>query len=182
MGEARTPLPVKLFIGMLTAQTDLFASCAESLCEQYGPIDFESPVMPWDTSGYYGEELGSGIKRKFLFFTRTMDPGLLPAIKQFTNSLERTHGCPEDPGLRRRINLDPGYITEAKVVLASTKDFSHRLYIGNNIYAEVTLRYQAKDRSFAPHEFTFPDFRTQAYLDLFNRMRDSLRRALKTGR
>ncbi len=178
MGETRTPLPVKLFIGMLTARPELFASCAGNLCERYGPIEYESPARPWDITDYYREEMGSGIQRKFLFFERTMDPGLLPAIKQFTNSLERAHGVPENTRLRRSINLDPGYITEAKVVLASTKDFSHRLYIGDSIYAEVTLRYQAKERSFLPHEFTFPEFRAQAYLDLFNRMRDSLRLAL----
>jgi hypothetical protein len=178
MGAVRSPLPVKLFIGMLTPQTELFASCAEHLCGQYGPVDFESPVLPWDTTDYYQEELGNGIKRKFLFFKRPMDPGELPAIKLFTNELEQTHGVAENGVVRRRINLDPGYITEAKVILASTKDFSHRLYIGNRIYAEVTLRYQAKARSFTSHEFTFPEFRAQAYLDMFNQMRDSLRCAL----
>ncbi len=82
-------------------------------------------------------------------------------------------------GIRRRINLDPGYITEAKVVLASTKDFSHRVYIGENIYAEVTLRYSSKERSFTSCDHTFFDFRTEAYRLLFNTARYLLRERLK---
>lgn len=178
MGTAHAPLPVKLFVGMLSAKTDLFAACAETLSAHYGPIEYESPVVPWNVTDYYRDELGEDVKRKFLFFERLADPGLLPAIKHYTNSLEHSFRSPETGLFRRRVNLDPGYITEAKVVLATTKDFSHRMYIGDNIYAEVTLRYHAKDRSFLPHEYTFPEFRTPAYLDMFNRMRESLRCAL----
>ena len=164
---------------MLTAHSDYFQSSALRASERYGPIEMESPVWPWDVTDYYQEELGTGILRKFLFFERTIDPALLPSVKQFTNEIERSFTREEqNGGFHRSINLDPGYITESKVVLATTKDFSHRLYIGENIYAEVTLRYHAKKRSFLPHEFTFPDFRSRKYLEMFNTMRDSLRRDL----
>jgi hypothetical protein len=76
---------------------------------------------------------------------------------------------------RRRINLDPGYVTEAKVVLATTKDYSHRLYIGKGIYAEVTLRYGNKDRSFIPFDHTYLDYGSEMYITMFNTARDLLR-------
>ncbi|HTG01780.1 MAG TPA: DUF4416 family protein [Nitrospirota bacterium] len=180
MGEAHTPFPVKLFIGMLTAREQLFASCMQRLSDEFGPVEHESPSWSWDASDYYREELGDGIKRKFIFFQQRIDPGLLPEIKEYSNSLERLFsekGQNDKP--LRKINIDPGYLTEAKVVLATTKDYSHRLYIGRGIYAEVTLRYHSRERSFLPHEFTFPDFRRESYLALFNSMRDSLRRDLK---
>ncbi len=175
MGTLRHPLPVKLFVGMLSPERHLFDACTEILVQEYGPLDAESGLFPWSQTDYYRNELGSGILRKFLFFERTIDPGTLPSIKHLTNRLECTYSVQSGDKLRRRINLDPGYITEAKVVLATTKDFVHRLYIGDDIYAEVTLRYDARQRSFEPHEQTYPDYRTRDYLDLFNAARENLR-------
>jgi hypothetical protein len=183
MGTIHHPLPVKLFIGMLSPEPALFDSCAEILRKEYGPLDYESALLPWDRTDYYRDEMGADILRKFLFFERTIDPGRLPSIKRFTNAMEDSCAAQNGPARRRRINLDPGYVTEAKVVLATTKDFAHRLYIGDDIYAEVTLRYNAKQRSFAPHEYTFPDYRTKEYLELFNKVRINLRASLnKTNR
>ena len=178
MGTIHHPLPVKLFIGMLSPEPALFDSCAEILVNEYGPLDHESALLPWDRTDYYRDEMGADILRKFLFFERTIDPGRLPSIKRFTNAIEDSCAVQNGPAHRRRINLDPGYVTEAKVVLATTKDFAHRLYIGDDIYAEVTLRYNAKQRSFTPHEYTFPDYQTREYLELFNRIRINLRAAL----
>ncbi len=179
MGNLRHPLPVKLFIGMLSPEPPLFDACSTILMKEFGPLEAESALLPWNATNYYRDELGHDVFRKFLFFEQTIDPGKLPSIKHFTNTLERT--CAVHSGeqlLRRRINLDPGYITEAKVVLATTKDFVHRLYIGDDIYGEVTLRYDAKQRSFKPYEHTYPDYQTQEYLDLFNAARENLRLAL----
>jgi len=163
---------------MLSPETELFSVCSEILCREYGPIESESDLFSWDNTDYYREEMGEKILRKFLFFDRVMDPGKLPSVKHFTIGLEKRFAALERSSLRRRINIDPGYVTEAKVALATTKDFAHRLYIGDNIYGEVTLRYSTKARSFIPHEFTYPDFRTEAYLALFNGVRESLRVAL----
>jgi hypothetical protein len=183
MGTLRHPLPVKLFVGMLSPEPPLFDACADILIKEFGPLEAESVLFPWSTSDYYRNELGSDVFRKFLFFEETMDPGKLPSIKHFTNTLERTCGAVQSgEQLRRRINLDPGYITEAKVVLATTKDFAHRLYIGYDIYAEVTLRYDTKQRSFKPCEHTYPDYRTPEYLDLFNAARENLRLALNKNK
>ncbi len=178
MGTPHAPLPVKLFVGMLSADPVLFDSCAEILRARYGPIDRESQILPWDRTEYYREEMGTGLGRKFLFFERLIDPGDLAEIKRFTDTVERDLGIKTGNAVRRRINLDPGYITEAKVVLASTKDFSHRLYIGSGIYAEVTLQYRSQERAYAPLEHTFPDYRSEAYRALFGEARDRLRTAL----
>ncbi len=175
MGTARHPLPVKLFVGMLSREAALFDACAEILKKEYGPLESESALLPWNKTEYYRDEMGSEILRKFLFFEQAIDPGRLPSVKRFTNAVESTYGISYGERLKRRINLDPGYVTEAKVVLATTKDFAHRLYIGDDIYAEVTLRYDAKQRSFAPHDQTYPDYRTKEYLELFNEAREKLK-------
>jgi hypothetical protein len=178
MGNVRRPLPVKLFIGMLSVEPSLFDACADIFGKKYGPLDFQSGILPWDRTDYYQDELGHGIVRKFIFFERLIDPAELPEVKLFTNGIETEFSTHAGDANRRRINLDPGYVTEAKVVLATTKDFAHRIYIGSNIYAEVTLRYGLKDRSFAAFDHTYPDYRTAAYLTVFNEARSLLRTAL----
>lgn len=179
MGKIREPLPVKLFVGMLTSQNRLFEAVADTLAAAYGPVDLASGILPWDHSAYYRGEMGSGIMRKFLFFQRLIDPGSLSRIKHDTMSLEHTLRRPGDGEFSRRVNIDPGYVTEAKVILATTKDFSHRVYIGQSIFAEATLQYARNDRAFRPLDHTYPDFRSPQVLALFAAARERLRQDLK---
>jgi hypothetical protein len=178
MAIIRDPLPVKLFIGMLSPDIDLFDVCTEILRKEYGSLDYQSQVVPWDKTDYYQDEMGTGIFRKFIFFEHLRDPGDLPGTKHFTNKIESTFAVREGTIVRRKINLDPGYITEAKVVLATTKDFSHRIYIGSNLYAEVTLKYAVRERDFIPFDYTYPDYRSEMYRKMFLEARDRLRLAL----
>lgn len=181
MGKIRNPLPVKLFFGMLSPDPSLFETSTEILIREYGPLDFSSDVWQWDKTNYYQDEMGTAIFRKFIFFEHVIDPGLLPSIKTFTNGMERDFATMEGERIRRRINLDPGYVTEAKVVLATTKDFSHRLYIGSGLFAEVTLRYSLRDRMFLPLDYTYPDYKSEAYQKIFQKARRNLRTALHPG-
>jgi hypothetical protein len=179
MGTMRNPIPAKLFAGMLASNPELFDECAGLLCAEFGPVDHESDAVLWDNTDYYRDEMGPRLYRKFIFFKELIDPAGLAAAKIFTNRIEERYCLKGTAGPRRRINIDPGYVTEAKVVLATTKDFSHRIYIGENIYAEVTLRYSSKERSFTACDHTYFDFRTESYRLLFNTARDLLREALK---
>lgn len=163
---------------MLSPEPVLFSECAEILSAAYGAIDLESEIMPWEITDYYREEMGSGILRKFVFLKELINPGILPEIKCFTNSVEERFAAASSSGPRRRINLDPGYLTEAKVILATTKDFSHRIYIGKDIYAEVTLQYSSKEQGFTSLDHTYYDFRTGTYKKLFNEARQLLRERL----
>ena len=178
MGKAHEPRPAKLFVGMLSQDTGLFHTCAVRLTAIYGPIDMQSDVLPWDHTDYYQHEMGTSLRRAFVFFERLIDPGDLASIKKATIRLEQELSRSDSSGTRRRINLDPGYITEAKVVLATTKDFPHRIYIGENIYAESTLHYAKNSRSFIPVDHTYPDFRSLSCRELFNRARANLRNKL----
>jgi hypothetical protein len=179
MREIQSPIPVKLFIGMLSPEPELFDICADIVCKEYGPIDYQSEIVPWTNSDFYQEEMGSGILRKFIFFEQLIDPGDLPSIKISTTRIEKNLAIQTVNNARRRINLDPGYVTEAKVVLATTKDYTHRLYIGEGIYAEVTLRYINKNRSFSPFDYTYLDYCSDTYKTAFNNARGLLRTALQ---
>ena len=167
MGLAREHRPVKLIVGMFTAQQGLFDVLRAELEKAYGSADHGSPVWPFDFTTYYAEEFGEDLLRQFLSFSQLIDPSSLPEIKLFTNALEQEFA----PGGRRQINLDPGYIDLSKLVLATTKNHQHRIYLGQGIFAEVTLRFRRK--SFRPWDWTYPDYRTEHYIQFFNQVRET---------
>lgn len=160
------PNLVKLFIGMLSNDVFLFEKLKNELQNVYGLTDLESPIWEWSHTDYYSKEMGTGLKRKFIFFEKLISPETISEIKLKTIELENQY-LNENKG--RRINLDPGYLDSAKVVLVSTKDYSHRIYLGSGIYGEVTLIYSGKNYQTLP--YTYPDFRTREYLDVFREAR-----------
>jgi len=165
MGKARTPSPVKLVCGAIFRDEQVFSSALITLRRAFGPTDFQSPRIPFTGTGYYSDEMGDGLVRVFVSFTKPVNPGRLADIKAATNRIEARFSAQG----RRRINLDPGYVDCAKLVLATTKDFAHRTYLDKGIFAEVTLTFRGK--GFRPYEWTYPDYRTDRYIQIFNHIR-----------
>lgn len=162
-----SPQSVKLFIGMLSPDISLFDELKEKLKDIYGPIDLEGSVWEWNHTDYYSKEMGADLKRKFIFFEKLISPETISQIKLNTNELEKQY---LDEKNRRKINIDPGYLDSARIILVSSKDFSHRIYLGKGIYGEVTLIYSGNNYQILP--YTYPDFRTQKYWDIFKKARE----------
>jgi len=162
-----------LITGMISAFPALFDRAAETLTRRFGRISRESKIMPFNFTDYYAPQMGEALLRKFVSFERPFDPSQLAAAKLWTNGLEGELAGPEFP-VTRPINLDPGYITPAKLVLATTKDYPHRIYIGGGIFAEVTLTFV--DKAFRASDWTYPDYRTKPYHEFFEGVRKDLLR------
>lgn len=146
----------------------------------YGEIDAESEVYPFDYTDYYREEMGYGLQKLFISFKSLIPMDSLPQVKLFTNRLEEELGCREGDRLYRRVNIDPGYLTGAKLVLASTKDYAHRIYLGQGIFAEVTLHY--RKGGFEHLDWTYPDYRTELAKRFFKRVRERYLQQLRSTR
>ena len=176
MGQVKKAQPVKLFVGMLFASQSVMEQASQILTTEFGKIDSESALCPFEFTDYYREEMGNSLWRKFIAFESLVTPEQIVRIKLFTNRLEakffRSDSLPSRP-----INLDPGYLSLSKVILATTKDYSHRIYLDNGIYAEVTLRYHQK--AYRSWEWTYPDYRSQEYLSFFHRLRQIYREQLR---
>lgn len=157
MGAPTFPQPVKLLIALLSSDVELFRTATSHLQEDYGPVDFASEIFPWNMTAYYREEMGENLLRKFITFEHLIPPEELVRVKLATNKREQLLSGATSEDKPRRINLDPGYIDETKLVLASTKDQAHRLYLSQGIYAEVTLLYHHK--AFHPFIYTYEDYR-----------------------
>jgi hypothetical protein len=153
--------PVKLICGMIGVNADLLQRATALLTRQYGATDLTSADFPFTQTDYYRAEMGETLIRRFLAFRELIEPAALREIKRCTGVMERELAATRTPALRRRVNLDPGYIAPAKLVLASTKDFAHRVALGDGVYAEVTLNFSRQGCRFLP--WTYPDFRSGQY-------------------
>ena len=171
---------MKLVIGVLAANYQCLHSAADMLTDKFGNTDFTSDVWPFDETDYYKDQTGTRILRQLLSFEKLIDPGKLAKIKLRTNRLEQKLAKALGVPLPRPVNLDPGVIEPSKLVLATTKNYSHRIYIGKKIYAEVTLIYDKGH--WRPLEHTYPDYRQQCYFVFFEKVRVRLLEQLKSSR
>ncbi|MBC8379594.1 MAG: DUF4416 family protein [Planctomycetes bacterium] len=164
MWDVQNILPVKLIVGILACDEKALKTSHQPLLDAYGQTDLVSEVYPFDMTEYYVDEAGPNMVRQFMAFEHLIDPGRLAAIKHETNKMEQELAKQLVTPYPRPVNFDPGFVEPSKLVLASTKNFAHRIYIGDHMYAEVTLTYnRGKWESFP---FTFPDFKSGRY-DIF---------------
>ncbi len=162
MGKPGLPKNVLLFVATLYKDKENYYTALRYLIELYGEILFETSPKKWNYSNYYTPELGSPIFRRFIFFKNLISEGDIAHIKLQTNQIEEKLSLQG----KRKINLDPGYISTAKLVLATTKDYCHRIYLKDGIYGEVTLIY--RDKTFCPAINTYKDYADEAYIKIFN--------------
>lgn len=177
MGAIRHLVPVKLFIGVLVSDARLIPEVETCLTSAYGPVDHRSAVIPFDFTNYYEPEMGRAIDRVFFSFERLIEADQLPEIKRQTNKIEEEM-APLLKTVKRPVNLDPGYLEQAKVILASTKNFYHRIYLGKGIFGELTMQF--KDGTYHFFPWTYPDYQSTGYQEFFLELRRIYRSQLRT--
>jgi hypothetical protein len=166
VGKPKEPEPAKLFMSLIASEEDIFQQVVEDLRSTFGETDTISERFPFDFTDYYTDEMGKPLFRHFMTFGRLIPVPGLPDVKLATNRLEEKYARPAGG---RRINIDPGYIRLEHVVLATTKGYTHRPYLRDGIYADLTLIY--RNKSFQTLEWTYPDYRNEAVIAFFNQSR-----------
>ncbi|MHC4293079.1 MAG: DUF4416 family protein [Planctomycetota bacterium] len=178
MWETREPKPVKLFIGILASDQQSLEAAVKAIETNFGSLGLTSEVWPFTQTDYYKDQTGNNILRHFISINELIEPGQIADIKHQTNKIEQDLADKLKQQWPRPVNLDPGIIEPSKLVLATTKNFSHRIYIGQKMYAEVTLIYdKGKWKAF---DYTFPDYKQQLYWDFFSKVRNKLLEQLKS--
>ena len=165
MSQTQPPKPAKLVIGFFLKEKSLIVPVAKDLTEKFGPVDMVSAWFPFDFTTYYESEMGAPLFRRILVFETLIEQSALAEIKLITNDLELEYSKDS----KRMVNLDPGYMLRERFVLATGKNYSHRIYIGKCIYADLTLIYTKGQFQTLP--WTYPDYAEQNMLAYLERVR-----------
>lgn len=176
MAEIRPFKPVKLICGIIFSREKIREKAEACLVERFGPFDHRSPAFPFNYTDYYAPHMGRELFRSFVSFDRLIQPEELPAIKLWTNQLEEEFRTmfPQPP---RPVNLDPGFLRAAALVMATTKDFAHRLPLAQGIYGHLELMFTKRGVKLL--DWTYPDFRQADYQEFLLRVRETYLKQLR---
>ena len=175
MSEPKKAEAVKLVASILFTEKTIVTDVLENLTGEYGNADFISYSMPFSYTDYYCHEMGFPLERRFVAFARLILPESLPDIKLRTNAVEKMFALADG----RRVNIDPGYLSRAHLILATGKGYAHRPYLRDGIYADLTLIYA--DKSFQTVPWTYPDYGEKTIREMFTKIRSKYVLQLKRG-
>jgi hypothetical protein len=173
MGQLTQPSAVLPILAAFSRRDAALDWAQKTASASWGETALSSDRFTFTETDYYTASMGGDLRKCFFAFERLVDPGELPAIKRLTNRWENDYAESANHPESRPLNLDPGYITPAKLVLATTKDHAHRLYLGEGIFAEVTLSFRGGN--WQSHPWTYPDYQREDFQQFFTQCRDFLR-------
>lgn len=174
MSILKEPQPVKLFFSIFSNNIELIEESLGMLEKIFGLIDMSSDYIPFDKTKYYEREFGKDLVRKIVFFENLISPENIVEVKLKSVSLEvkYTTDC------KRKVNIDPGYLALSRVVLTTGKDYAHRIYLNKGVYADLTYIYK-KGEGYISLPWTYPDYSSMEYRDIFMKAREILKIQLK---
>ena len=174
MGLIHCPKPVLLFMAVFSFDTSAFDWVRKRAEVQWGPLVLESESFPFETfTDYYAQTMGETLPKRLWGFENLISPDALPKIKCLTNDWESEFKSVTVCSVERPLNIDPGYIDLGKLILASTKDHAHRIYLSEGIFAETTLMYTQKQWKSLP--WTYPDYQSAGYQAFLTQCREYLK-------
>lgn len=175
MGKIKAHLPVKLVCAVTVSDISLWDEVRRELQTLYGEIDHVMEWYDFHHTDYYQTEMGPNLKKRMISFADLISAESLAEIKLATIALEQKFLIEGS----RQVNLDPGYLTASKLVLATTKDYSHRIYLGRGIFGDLHLCFQ--NHHFSPNSWTYPDYREPFTLKFFDDVREIYMQQLGAG-
>jgi hypothetical protein len=179
MTETKSFTPIKLICGIISSEERFFRSSESRLVGLYGHVDQHSLLFDFSITDYYEKQMGKNLKRLFLSFEKLFSPEGLSEIKIITNGLEEEIRNEFKESLRV-VNLDPGYLTPSALIMATAKDFAHRIPLQHGIYAHLELLFRKKGVQVL--EWTYPDFKTEEYQRFFREVRKIYLEQLKNNK
>ena len=174
MSAPRESDKVKLFSSLFSTEKDLIDRAIDELVVLFGTPDVITPWLMFDRTRYYEREMGWPLHRRFITFRELISPEELVDKKLSTNKIE---GKYSKDG-KRRINIDPGYICLERLVLATGKNYTHRIYLSRGIYADLTLVFNKG--TFKPLEWTYRDYSDAESIEFFNNEREKYKNQLRS--
>jgi len=164
-----------LTISIMYRDEKLLEEVKDLLLKAYGEIDMESPHYKFsDISEYYDKEMGDGVYKVIYSFKNLIKREFVREVKLFAVELEQRYSI----GSERQINLDPGLLTSENFLLTTGKNFSHRIYLGEGVFAEITLMF-TKDNKIKELEWTYRDYLYEPAKSFLLKIRENFKFKLK---
>ena len=173
MGTVKRPPSVLCFASLIFNDSARMDDVEKELGDVLGPVLDRTVTKPFFHSDYYEKEMGKNLSRYFLLFASLISREQLPEVKLRTNDIEMRHARKG----YRTVNIDPGYIASEQVVLATTKGYAHRLYLGSGIYGDLTLMFE--NGSYRGLPWTYPDYRSEEIIALCNGWKQQYKESLR---
>lgn len=173
MSHPRESEKVKLISSIFSSEESLIDQVISRMVKAFGPTDWVSELVPFDRTRYYEKEMGWPLCRRFIAFEKLIQPDHLVRIKHDTNGLEQRY---KHTG-RRSVNIDPGYVSLERLILATGKNYTHRIYLSHGIYADLALVYQKG--CFRPLAWTYKDYADTKVIQWFNELRHRYKEQLR---
>jgi hypothetical protein len=170
MARTQKPPSGRVIVSIIYSSLDALAETLRLLERQFGRVQCETMEIPY-TGEQYAEEMGGSLQRRFYSFERQVERDRLPEIKATCHKLEKQFGDMVDDYAFRTVNIDPGILTPENLVMSSHREYNHRIYLRDGVFAELTLVY-AKGR-FVRLPWTQPDFCQGEAIEFFLRVRRS---------
>lgn len=180
-GASRVAPPAFLFFGVFTGYRELLEATRELITEEFGPLHpaGSSAVFPFPRTRTYEKTMGARLVRQFFVLDELWPQDCLASIKHAARNMEVRLATSRSFEVPRPVNIDPGLLNDCRIILASTKDYAHRLYRGEGIWEEITLIFRRG--RFEPLPWTYPDFRAPTYHAFFSELRQELLGRLREG-
>lgn len=176
-GAPRGETPATLICALLFRDEGARKAALHRLESSFGPFGTRLSPFPFNHTRYYEKEMGPDLLKEMVSFRDLCPPSFLPRIKRITGAIEVELRDGDEAG--RTVNLDPGYIVAPRLVLASTKDHAHRIYLDRGIFGEVTLIF--RDGGFQPLPWTYPDYQEPSVKEFLETVRSNYMERLKAA-
>jgi hypothetical protein len=173
MSHLSEPEDVQLICSLFSPEERVVTQCLKDLVDLFGPTDWVSPALFFDRTRYYEKEMGWPLHRRFVAFRDFIRPEALVDAKIKTRELEERYA----QGGKRRVNADPGYLSLERLVLATGKNYTHRIYLSKGVYADLTLVFQRG--TFRGLEWTYRDYASPEMIEAFNGIRERYKARLR---
>ena len=176
MAQPKEFAPVKLICGVIYKEDALYEEVRRRLEAEWGRVDSESAPFPFDLTDYYEAEMGPGLVRRFMSFETLIAPESLPEKKIRAIEIEEVAPAGER-GSGPPVNIDPGYLTASALIMATAKDFAHRVPLGQGIYAH--LEFLFTKTGVKTLDWTYPDLRREPPQAYFRSVREIFLREIR---
>ncbi len=176
MAKPKPPQAAVQIVAIFSRYESVLDWAMQKISDQWGEFGLVSPRFDHNETNYYEAEMGTGLRKQFLVLASRYDPAWLPQSKLQSNAWEEELAASQSTVETRPLNIDPGYLTLTKLVLASAKDRAHRIYLRDGIYAEECLYYL--DQRWNSRPWTYPDYQREDFQRFFTAARVFLKNTI----